>query len=184
MYKESAQTQCRNCNGGNNGGRTEPGRFKILLGFSEQVSTEVPQLIVHPTLSYYRECKVPSAWKLADVPLVPKGPIVEDFNKDLRPLSMTSTLSKVAESFIIERDLRPTLLKSMDPLQFGFVPGSCTTFALISMLHNWLEATDSTGATVRVALLDYRKAFDFVDHSLLLAKLCIALESSPQSSTG
>ena len=40
-----------------------------------------------------------------------KGPIVKDFNKDLRPLSMTSTLSKVEESFIIERDLRPTLLK-------------------------------------------------------------------------
>ena len=41
----------------------------------------------------YQECKVPSAWKLADVLLVPKGPIVEDFNKDLRPLFMTSTLS-------------------------------------------------------------------------------------------
>ena len=39
------------------------------------------------------------------------------------------------------------------------------------MLHNWLAATDGTGSTVRVALLDYRKAFDLVDRNLLIAKL-------------
>ena len=31
--------------------------------------------------------------------------------------------------------------------------------------------TDGNGATVRTALLDYRKAFDLVDHHLLIAKL-------------
>lgn len=59
----------------------------------------------------------------------------------------------------------------MDPLQFGFIPASCTTLALISMSNNWLAETDGTGSTVRVALLDYRKAFDLVDHNLLIAKL-------------
>jgi len=59
----------------------------------------------------------------------------------------------------------------MDPNQFGFIPDSCTTFALISMLHHWFEATDGTGAHVRAALLDYKKAFDLVDHNLLIAKL-------------
>ena len=39
------------------------------------------------------------------------------------------------------------------------------------MLHHWLAATDRTGSTVRVALLDFRKAFDLVDHNLLIAKL-------------
>ena len=63
------------------------------------------------------------------------------------------------------------LLSSIDPGQFGFIPGSSTTFALISMLHYWLCATDGNGATVRTALLDYRKAFDLVDHHLLIAKL-------------
>ena len=39
------------------------------------------------------------------------------------------------------------------------------------MLHHWLEATDGSGSHVRVALLDYKKAFDLVDHNLLISKL-------------
>jgi len=59
----------------------------------------------------------------------------------------------------------------MDPNQFGFMLDSCTTFALISMLHHWFEVTDGTGAHVRAALLNYKKAFDLVHHNLLIAKL-------------
>ena len=40
------------------------------------------------------------------------------------------------------------------------------------MIHNWAEATDATGAAVRVMLLDYRKAFDLIDHSILADKIC------------
>ena len=122
-------------------------------------------------ISATEECRVPSAWKMADVPPVPKAPTVEDFNKDLRPISLTSTLSKVAESYVIERDLKPTLLRSLVPSQFGFIPGSSTTIALISMLHKWLEATDGMGATVRIALLDFKKVFELVDHNLIISKL-------------
>jgi hypothetical protein len=67
--------------------------------------------------------------------------------------------------------LKPKLLNIIDPKQFGFIPGSSTKFALISMLHKWLAATDGTGSAVRVILLDYRKAFDLVDNNLLVAKL-------------
>ena len=59
----------------------------------------------------------------------------------------------------------------MTPNQFGFIPDSCTAFALISRLHHWFEATGETSALVRAALLDYKKAFDLVDHNLLTAKL-------------
>lgn len=119
----------------------------------------------------FQECTVPTAWKLADVTPIPKARSIKDFNKDLRPVSLTSTLSKVAESFIIERELKPSLLKSMDPQQYGFIPQSCTTFALLSMIHNWLKNTDGNGSTIRVCLLDYRKAFDLIDHNLLITKL-------------
>ena len=39
------------------------------------------------------------------------------------------------------------------------------------MFHHWLHATDGTGSTVRTALLDFRKAFDLVDHRILVGKL-------------
>ena len=39
------------------------------------------------------------------------------------------------------------------------------------MLNNWTQATDGSGAAVRVVLFDYRKAFDFIDHNLLVRKV-------------
>ena len=95
--------------------------------------------------SSFLECKVPNIWKMADIAPFPKAQDIEDFNKDLRPISLTSTLSKIAEDFIIQHDLKPKLLNIIDPKQFDFIPGSSTKFALISMLHKWLAATDGTG---------------------------------------
>ena len=89
----------------------------------------------------FLECKVPRVWKLVNVPPLPKVPTISDFTKDLRPISLTSTLSKVAEGIVIEKRLKPTILPSIDPGQFGFIPGSLTTFALILMLHHWLRGT-------------------------------------------
>ena len=106
----------------------------------------------------FRESEVPRIWKLADVPPVPKGASIEDFNKDLRPISLTSTLSKVAEGFVIDRELKPLMLECMDPNQLGFIPDSCTKFAPISMLHHWFEATDGNGTHVRAALLDAQES--------------------------
>ena len=120
---------------------------------------------------YFLECKVPRAWKIADVSPLPKAPTVSDINKDLRPISLTSNLSKVAKGFVIYKELIPVLLSAIDPAQFGFIRGSCTTSALIFMFHYWLHARDGTGSTVRTALLDFRKAFDLVDHHILVAKL-------------
>ena len=82
---------------------------------------------------------MPRAWKIADVPPLLKAPTIDDINKDIRPICLTSTLSKVAEGFVIDMDR----LSVIDPSQFGFIPGSCTTFALISMFHQWLRATDA-----------------------------------------
>ena len=80
-------------------------------------------------------------------------------------------MSKVAKGFVIYKELIPVLLSAIDPAQFEFIPGSCTTFALNSMFHHWLHATNGTGSTIRTALLDFRKSFDFVDHHILVAKL-------------
>ena len=39
------------------------------------------------------------------------------------------------------------------------------------MVHTLAQATDGTGSAVRVVLLDYRNAFDIVDHKTLAAKI-------------
>lgn len=83
----------------------------------------------------FSECKVPTAWKLADIPPLPKAFPITDFNKHFRPVSLTSSLSKVAEGFVIDRSLKPVVLQLIDPAQYSFIPTSFTTHALISMLN-------------------------------------------------
>ena len=89
----------------------------------------------------------------------------------MRPISLTPTLSKIAEHYVVHEHVKPALLKRLEPDQFGCIPGSSTAHALINLMHNWAQATDGTGNTVRIFALDYRKAFDLIDHSLLLSKL-------------
>jgi hypothetical protein len=89
-------------------------------------------------------------------------------NKHLRPISLTPIISKIAEDFIVEE---PAVLQRIDPNQFGTIPKSSPTYALLSMLHSWNDSTDGNGTTVRVILFDFKKAFDLIDHGLLVAKL-------------
>ena len=77
----------------------------------------------------------------------------------------------MAEEFVVAEHLRPSILKKIGDNQFGAIPASSTTYALISMVHSWTKHTDGTGSTVRVVLFDYRKAFDLIDHKLLVRKL-------------
>ena len=40
------------------------------------------------------------------------------------------------------------------------------------MAHSWTKETDGNGVTVRVVLFYYKKAFDLIDHRILVEKLC------------
>jgi hypothetical protein len=119
----------------------------------------------------YNESRLPSSWKFANIIPIPKAKPVREVNKDLRPISLTPILSKIAEDYVVNLFVKPAVLKKIDPNQYGTVPRSRTTQALISMLHFLNASTDGNGATTRVILFDYKKAFDLIDHRLLLNKL-------------
>ena len=59
----------------------------------------------------------------------------------------------------------------IDPNQFGSLKGVLTTFCLLDMLHNWLSVLESPGTYLRVCFLDFSKAFDHIDHNILVCKL-------------
>ncbi len=44
----------------------------------------------------------------------------------------------------------------------------------MELVHCWLDALESNGKVVRILLLDFRKAFDNVDHKILPPKLANA----------
>ncbi len=66
------------------------------------------------------------------------------------------------------------IIKDMiDDYQFGAIKGSCTTYALILMIHEWLQGTDDSRLKqfVKIVLLDYSKAFNHIDPNILMRKL-------------
>ena len=97
--------------------------------------------------SFKEQC-LPQIWKMADVTPVPKTKPVKEVKKDLRPISLTACLSKVAEECVVVDYVKPAALTVLDPNQYGAVPNSSTTQALIHMVHHWSKETDGNGATV------------------------------------
>ena len=160
-----------------------PGKSPGPVNIPNWVFKEYAELLAEPVAiildSSYQEQKLPPDWKCANVTPVPKESPVCDINKHLRPISLTPVISKIAEDFVVKDFVAPAILKIINPAQFGVIPRSSATQTLISMIHKWSEATDGTGASVRVLLLDYRKAFDLIDHHLLLRKIC-QLQLPPQ----
>jgi hypothetical protein len=115
------------------------------------------------------QAKFPQMWKMANVtPIVKRRPALSVEN-DIRPISLTSTLSKLLESFVGQHILR-CLMNKLDPKQFGAVKGRSTTHALVDMLHIWNEALDKH-QSARITFVDFRKAFDRVDHNIVMSKL-------------
>ena len=117
------------------------------------------------------EGRLPLSWKEADIVPVPKQRPIQDINKHLRPISLTPILSKIAEDYVVHDFVIPAVLKKIDKRQYGTIPKSCTTHALVSMIHNWHVCSDGDSAVIRVVLFDFRKAFDLIDHNILVRKL-------------
>ena len=152
-----------------------PNKFSVPDGVPNWLLREYADILARPVSSVlnssFSEQRLRQSWKLADVVPLPKQQSIEDVSMRLRPTSLTPSISKLAEDFVVSAHFAPAVLRVIDPDPFGAIPKSCTTQALVSMVHKWLQATDGIGAAVRVVLFDYRKAFDLIDHNLLVNKI-------------
>jgi hypothetical protein len=153
----------------------DPTQAQGLDGLPAWLLKENADLIAEPIAeiinSSFRESRLPPSCKKADIVPVPKQRIVKDVRKHLRPISLTPILSKVAEEFIRQEYVKPAVLIKIKSNQFGSIPKSSTTQALISMIHTWRKYANGTRSTVRVVVFDFRKAFDLIDHNILVRKL-------------
>ena len=114
----------------------------------------------------------PSSLKMALVtPIFKKGDHTNPSN--YRPISSLPIMSKIFETFM--NDQLSTFLTSHKLLnirQFGFRKSHSCEQLLLSLLDVWKSKLDSSSPCYISALsLDVRKAFDSVNHQLLLTKL-------------
>ena len=112
----------------------------------------------------------PGALKQANVTPIPKLK-KSSVENDYRPISNISVLAKIFEKLMNKRLI--SFLKSNNilvPFQFGFRANCATSDALLQYLEHAYDALDG-GKFLITMLLDFSKAFDTVNHQILLRKL-------------
>ena len=88
-----------------------------------------------------------------------------------RPISLLSNLNKIFEKLMYKRVYKfLSLHHSFFEMQFGFRERHSTSHALISLTETIRQALDKSKFACGI-FIDLKKAFDTVDHNILLSKL-------------
>ena len=142
-------------------------------GIPNWILRDMASFIAEPVSTIFNtsisQGEVPTVWKQAIVIPIPKVQPPKSIEDDLRPISLTATLAKHLEWFIGQQILSVVSSK-LDPQQFGALKGRSTTHALLDMTHQWFQALDN-GDSIRAVFVDFAKAFDHVDHGLVVERL-------------
>ena len=139
---------------------------KILKAASEYIASPLSKLMNN----CIKNGVFPDSLKIANViPVFKSGE--RDVLSNYRPISILPCISKVFEKIISKRltDYFNTIgIPSKN--QFGFQKNSSTFMAIASVMEEISASVDSKTFSIGV-FIDLAKAFDTVDHSILLRKL-------------
>lgn len=136
---------------------------------------KIASSIIAPSLTFIFNLSLSSGifiddWKNARVCPVYKGNDRRDMG-NYRPISILPIISKVFEKEVFQQLYHYLKVNSvLSKFQSGFRPLHSTVSALIQMCDDWSDNMDK-GKLTGVVFLDIRKAFDSVDHSILLEKV-------------
>lgn len=99
---------------------------------------------------------------------------------NFRPISLIPTVSKIIEKVVLTQLLQHLKISQLLPEnQHGFISGKSTITALVDLVENIIDNIEA-GNTVNSIFLDLSKAFDCLNHNLLLEKLAsLGIRSTP-----
>ena len=137
---------------------------KILVEFSDICSEPIQTLYNKSIL----DGNFPDALKLADI-----TPSHKKYDKCLkenyRPISILSSFSKIFEKTMHD-DIYRFMDNKLSPYLCGFRKGYSTQYCLLVMLERFKKALDNKNK-FGALLTDLSKAFDCLNHELIIAKL-------------
>ena len=147
---------------------TAPGHDGISVATVKKLCPKLVPLLVHLITVIFATGVYPEKFKIAIVCPIFKGgskSCVDNY----RPISILPVLNRVIERVIYRRlfDYFDRHLKLIYNLQFGFRPKSGTENAVVELTDLMMRAIDKKKIVTGV-FMDLRKAFDIVDHQLLL----------------
>ena len=137
---------------------------RLLKECSQQIAPSLCALFNH-SLEFSR---LPTERKSADVTPIHKKDQKEPV-ENYRPISLLPIISKVMERCVCNR-LYDHVKLLINKVQHGFLRNRSCVTQLLSVLHTIGQHLDKNTQT-DVLYLDFAKAFDSVDHTVLIKKL-------------
>lgn len=138
-------------------------------GISARLLYNCRHSIAYPIFILFRrsldEGSVPLVWKTCSITPILKSGDPSDIS-NYRPISILPHLSKLFES-IIYSSIKRSLNHIIDDNQYGFRPGKSSVSSSISFTTYILDNLED-GCQVDAIFTDIKKAFDTVDHGILL----------------
>ncbi len=99
-------------------------------------------------------------------PIIKKSNIDPSAAKSYRPVTISTTFSKLLEIYILEECGEHTF----HDLQFGFIENRSTNMA-VALTHDVINYCVKRGSTVYSCSLDAESAFDAIPHQIIFEKL-------------
>ena len=112
--------------------------------------------------------KFSSKLKLADITAIHKA-LDKIYTKNYRPVSILPVISKIFEK-ILNKQMYQYVDSFLSKYVGGYRKKFCTEYTLVSMIEKWKDKLDKGGFAGGI-LMDLSKAFDTINHELLIAKL-------------
>lgn len=139
----------------------------ILLKFLKNELKEPLAVVANQMIT---TCRFPSKLKIAKVlPIFKKGE--DDKCENYRPISLLPAISKVFEKILLRQmDAHFKLYDLYFCGQYGFRKNRSTEHAILEVCDRILQDMDKKKTPVSI-FLDLSKAFDCLDHKILLSKL-------------
>lgn len=149
---------------------TSPGIDDIPCWFFRSCSYEIADIVSYITSRTLETGNVPDSWRTAIVTPIPKVSNPKSLS-DYRPISVTPILSRLTEKIIVQQYLKPSMQEAnLLGDQFAYRNTGSTTCALIKAF-DFITSALETNRYVNALFVDFSKAFDTVDHVVVIQKL-------------
>ena len=147
-----------------------PGRDEIVARNLKCISDSIAYPLAWVVNLSFQQGVFPSELKTAVITPLYKAKDPMMFN-NYRPISLISVFAKILERLMYNRLLKFINKKQIfNKHQFGFRDKHSTFMSLIILIENLVNAMDNGKCALGI-FLDFQKAFDTVDHCILLDKL-------------
>lgn len=143
----------------------------ITAKILKKIARELSYKLIEPINECMREGHFPETFKETRVKALYKGKGSRKNRSNYRPISVLSNMSKIFEKLLYQRIY--SFFEKHDvisPTQFGFLPQSNTTSAVLHAVSKIKSSIDEKKLTAAI-FIDIAKAFDSIDHGTILKKL-------------